>query len=560
MRPIVLRYTRAHLDLTHPRMIWVLRMVQLLISALSFVVAVNLAILVYARTVARLGEISVRTALGASRGRILAQLFVEALALTVVGAAAGLVLADIALGRIESMIPANGSVPFWLDFELSVGTMIYAFALAVVAAVIMGVLPGLKATGRGMQANLRELNGRMGARVGPVWTALVIAQVAVSVGVLPVAVLVAFEIARMEVAGPGFAAEKFVVGLVALSDESSVVDSNRVRARQLDLMSRLASEPGVSAVTFSSSIPGFAPDRRIQFEDESLREAGVRDVSTLNVDVSMFDTYGAKILAGRAFSARDLGVANAVVVNRTFTQSFLENRSALGLRFRYLRARPQTGAQVDEWYQIVGVVGDYPTLARAPGSGSAPTVYHPAAPGDDHVVALSVRFSGHVPAGFIQRFRKIGGDVDPALQVRRVVSLSEFYDEQRSIWRQLAWTLGLVTTSVLLLSAAGIYALMSFTVLQRTREIGLRAALGAAPYRIFISIFGRVARQLALGVLVGSLLSGAVLLSVDLSPSLAVGVLLTVAAIMLVVGLLAALGPARRGLRMQASEALKSGQ
>ncbi len=275
---------------------------------------------------------------------------------------------------------------------------------------------------------------------------------------------------------------------------------------------------------------------------------------------SMFDTYGAKILAGRAFSARDLGVANAVIVNRTFAQSFLENRSALGLRFRYLRARPQTGAQVDEWYQIVGVVGDFPSFPPAPGSGSAPTVYHPAAPGDDHVVVLSVRFSGHVPAGFIDRFRKIGAEVDPALQVRRVVPLSEFYDEQRSFWRQLAWALGLVTMSVLLLSAAGIYALMSFTVLQRTREIGIRAALGAAPYRIFISIFGRVARQLALGVLVGSLLSGAVLLSVDLSPSLAVGVLLTVAAIMLVVGLLAALGPARRGLRMQASEALKSGQ
>ena len=561
IRPIVLPYTRAHLDLTHPRMVWILRMVQLLISSLSFVVAVNLAILVYARTVARLGEIAVRTALGASRRRILAQLFIEALALTVVGAAAGLVLADIALGRIESIIPANGSVPFWLDFELSFGTVIYAFGLAVLAAVVMGVLPGLKATGRSLNANLHELNGRVGARVGPVWTALVIAQIAVAVGVLPVAVFVALEVVRQEVAGPGFAAEEFVVGLVALSDQTSAADSDRVRARQLELMSRLEAEPGVSAVTFSSSIPGFAPDRRIQFEDGApLREAGARDVSTLNVDVRIFDIYGAKILAGRAFSARDLGVANAVIVNRAFTQAFLENRSALGLRFRYSHAGQQTGAQVNEWYEIVGVVGDYPTFARAPGSGSAPTVYHPAAPGDDHLVALSVRFSGHVPAGFIQRFRKIAAEVDPALQVRRVVSLSEFYHQQRSIWRQLAWTFGLVTTSVLLLSAAGIYALMSFTVTQRTREIGIRAALGAAPYRIFISIFGRVARQLAVGMLVGSLVSGAVLLSIDLSPGLAVGVLMTVAAIMLTVGLLAALGPARRGLRMQASDALRSGQ
>ena len=558
LRPVVLPYTREHLDLTHPRMVWALRIGQLLIGALSFVVSINLAILVYARTVARLGEIAVRTALGASRRRIVAQLFIEALALSGVGAAAGLLLARLALGRIQLLVPVNGSVPFWLEFTLSVGTVMYAVALAVLAAVIMGVVPGLKATGGRLHATLRELSGRTGTRLGPMWTVLVVAQVAVAVAVLPVAVFMAWQVVRMEIAGPGFAAENFVVGMVALGDRTSGVDSDRVRARHLELVSRLEAEPGVSAVTFSSSIPGFAGDRRIQPEDgAALREAGTLDVSTLQVGVDMFDTYGAGILAGRPFNSSDLGAANTVV-NRAFTRQFLENRSPLGLRFHYARAQRQEDAQATEWYHVVGVVDDFPSFPTSPGSEGVPTVYHPAAPGDVHPFVLSVRFSQTIAPGFIERFRKIGAEVDPALQLNRVVQLSGFYDEVRSLWRHLAWGIGLVTISVLLLSAAGIYALTSFTVAQRTREIGIRTALGARPHELLLSVFGRVARQLVLGLLAGSLMSGAIFLSLDLSFGRATSLLLSVAGMMAVVGLLAALGPALRGLRIQASEALRT--
>jgi len=224
----------------------------------------------------------------------------------------------------------------------------------------------------------------------------------------------------------------------------------------------------------------------------------------------------------------------------------------LGVRFR--DARSQSPAP---WYQIVGVVADFPGFSPAPGSDGEPTVYHPAAPGEVHPFTLSVRFAGDIPAGFAGRFRRLGAEVDPAMQLRRVGPLSRFYDEQRALWRHLASALALVTASVLLLSAAGIYALMSFTVAQRTREIGIRAALGAAPHRQLLSIFGRVTRQLALGLLLGSLLSGAVFLNADLGFGRATAILLTVAAMMTIVGLLAALGPARRGLRIQASEALR---
>ena len=181
---LVRPYTRAHVDVSHPTLVWLLRIAQLLVGALSFVVAVNLAILVYARTVTRLGEIAVRTALGASRRRILAQLFIEAFALAILGAGSGLVLAHVALNRIQ-WLARNGGVPFWIRFELSPPTVIYALALAAFAAVIMGVLPGLKATGKRLAVNLHELNGRAGTQLGPLWTTLVVAQLAVAVAVLP---------------------------------------------------------------------------------------------------------------------------------------------------------------------------------------------------------------------------------------------------------------------------------------------------------------------------------------------------------------------------------------
>jgi hypothetical protein len=321
----------------------------------------------------------------------------------------------------------------------------------------------------------------------------------------------------------------------------------------------LQAEPGVSAVTFSSAVPGFASGRLLQFDkDPSVKYAGTLGADTLDVGLELLEAYGAEIVAGRGFTAADLGAAHAVIVNRTFVQEFLAAGSPLGIRFRYVAPTERPGTRATDSYQIVGVINDFPSFPPAPDSDGLPTVYHPATAGTVHPFVLSVRFSGSIPAGFIDRFRAIGVEVDPALQLRRVVPLSNYYHELRSVWRYLAWGIGLLTMSVLMLSAAGIYAMMSFTVAQRTREIGIRAALGASPRRLVSSIFGRATRQLGLGLLAGSLLSGAVFLNIDVRPGRAVALWAAVAAIILVVGLLAALGPMRRGLRIQPSEALRT--
>jgi predicted permease len=562
LRPVITPYTQVIED---PAIQWLLRAGQMFVAVLTLVVAINLAILVYARTVTRLGEIAVRTALGASRRRILAQLFMEALVVTVAGAAAGLGLARYALGVIQALNDADGGLAYWITFDLSPGVYLFAFGLAVMAALIMGVLPGLKATRAGVTAHLHELHGRSGTRLGATWTTLIIAQVAVAVAVLPPAVFVASRVIRMEVAGAGFPVESIVAGYVGPSADAPPLDRNRLATQQRELLAKLAAEPGVARVAFSAGMPGFGNTRRIRFTDgarvrtstDYIPDVGITDAflpSMTRVGVDAFATYGAEIVAGRDFSAADVGTTN-VVVNRSFVDTYLQEPNALGLLFRY-ESKDPNAAHV--WHQIVGVVRDFPAFPLNFQRDREPTIYHPASVGDINRPLLSVRFAGAVPPTFLKRFRDIGAEVDPTLQMTDVGVMTDLYVTLRMALRSLAWAAALITASVLLLSAAGIYALMSFTVAQRRREIGIRMALGAPPQRVMLNVFGRAAWQVSVGVLAGSLLSAGFFVAIGLGVRGAMPLLLTVAAIMAVVALLATLGPTRRVVRIQPVEALRT--
>jgi predicted permease len=561
LRPVVTPYTQVIED---PAILWAMRAGQLFAAALTVVVAINLAILIYARTVTRLGEIAIRSALGASRRRILGQLFSEALALALVGAAGGLGLARYALSVIQTLNDTDG-LPYWINFELSPGTAMFALGLAVLSALIMGVLPGLKATRAGLSAHLHELHGRSGTRLGATWTMLIVAQVAVAVAVLPAAVFIASRVIRMEVAGAGFPTESIVAGYAGLGSEGPPPHRDRLAAQQRELLARLAAEPRVARVAFSSGMPGFGATKAIRFQDgvrvragaDYIPDVGITEAllpSMTRVGVDAFDTYGVEILAGRDFAAADVGASN-VIVNRSFVDMYLQEPNALGLLFRYENKNPDA-AHV--WYQIVGVVRDFPAFPLNFQRDAEPTIYHPAGLGDMNPVLVSVRFAGAVPPTFINRFRDIGAEVDPALQLTSVGVMADLYGTLRMALRSLAWAAALITASVLLLSAAGVYALMSFTVAQRRREIGIRMALGAPPQRVMLNVFGRAAWQVSAGVIVGSVLSAGFFVAIGLDVLRALPLLLTVAAIMALVALLATLGPTRRAVRIQAIEALST--
>jgi putative ABC transport system permease protein len=542
LRLTALPYPREHVEIDRPDIVWSLRLVQTLVGALLIVVAANLSILVYARTVTRLGEIAVRSALGASRRRLLMQLFIEALALSLVGTVVGLIIADAGLSWLRALLVGSGGhLPFWITLDVSATTVAYAIGLAMVAALIVGVLPGLQSTGRRLHVNLHTQTGGTGRPLGALWTTLIVTQVAVASAILPLAVYLVKEVARMELTPPAFPAGEF---LLAHFDAT---------ARQEEVITRLESEPGVAAVVWSSNVPGFEGSLLVTAEGVPGREADDVVANVLDAGPGLFDAYEATVVAGRALTSADAGTG-AVVVNRAFAGYALNNADVLGRRLP--TGRPVNGGSRAE-IEIVGIVDDFPKFPPIPGSLFQPTIYRAAPANGPRSGFLTIRFRTAVTADAIARVRQIAADVDPVTPLRELTLLTEFYNSNRSLWRLISLALAAVTVSVLLLSAGGIYAMMSFTVAQRTREIGIRSALGANPRRILAGIFARVLAQLAIGLAIGSLLSGT-LVWTTLEWQEAMTVSIAVAVVVVIVGVVAAIGPARRGLGIQVVEALRA--
>jgi hypothetical protein len=286
------------------------------------------------------------------------------------------------------------------------------------------------------------------------------------------------------------------------------------------------------------------------------------------VGVGFFAAFDVATLTGRRLHAGDLG-APVVVVNRTFVRRILRGGNALGRRIRYTAGyrsggvmRVPPGAALERWYEIVGVVDDLPAHPLWSAETEA-RLYHPLAPGQISPATLIVRWHRGAAASAAARLREIAVAIDPTLRLNAIRFLDEIYRQERLARLVPVTGLGLVTLSVLLLSSAGIYALMSFTVTRRRREIGIRTALGANPRRILSDIFSRAFAQLAIGAVVGGAVGALVLAQEGLTegPLMAwerTFLLLAVSALLVAVGLLAAVGPARRGLRIQPTEALRA--
>ncbi|HKG90801.1 MAG TPA: ABC transporter permease [Gemmatimonadaceae bacterium] len=537
-----------------------------LIALLLGVVAMNVAVLVYARTVTRAGEIAVRTALGATRGRIVGQLFAEAFVLSALSALVGLGIVAVGLRMFDQAIAEafDGRAPFWMRPGLSFGTVLFALAMAVLAAIIVGVLPALRATGAQLRAAMGSLGSGARARLGPTWTALIVAEIAIAVALLPPAMYKGALTLRIALQPPGFAAgeylsTQFLVERDAQAGSDSLAEraaADSAHAIVTELLTRLANEPGVVGTTVTIGPPWEGGGGTIDVEGVDQPPQRVR-VAT--VDTSYFGLFGVRAVAGRAFAPADAALPRAdrpVIVNRSFVTERLGEGDPIGRRIRYR----SYGDEENPWITIAGVVEDFPAGVKTSGDMIAGMMYHLEAPGESRSAMLTIRLRGQTQESFMPTLRRIATSVDPMLQLSRTSTLDALHREYARAGAQLAIFVALTVGSVLLLSAAGIHALMSVTVNQRRREIGIRAALGAPRRRILASVLARAARQLALGVGIGlgaavavERLSGGEMMN-------GTGLLLVpgTAAFMLVVGLLAAAGPARRGLSVQPTEALRA--
>lgn len=521
------------------------------------VVSANVATLVFARTATRSWDITVRNALGASRGRIITQLFIEALVLAVVAAVVGLVLARFSLGWGLSLVAVGDSMPFWIDSSLSWKTVLYTALLTLFGAAIVGILPALRVTRVNVQNALRsESEAGSGLRFGGFWTSVIVVQVAFTVAFLPLAAGGVFESNRFRQRAEGIGAERYLTASVAMDLEDHRADSAafaaRARQRFDELERRLSAEPGVEQVAFADRLP-VEDQFKYQIEVDTTTGApatGLRTSTLVNVSRGFFDAFGTSVVAGRDFEPLDYETGRVMIVNESFARYVFGERNPIGQRVRIASGEISRFAG-ETWYEVVGMVRDFGWQLPRPQEQSA--MYLPWLPVPGASVSLAARVSD--PEALATRLRTIAADVDPTIRLTDVQPLAQVGGgEARINWAltSVAW---LISFIVLLLSATGIHALMSFTVARRTREIGIRAALGARPGRIVAAIFSRAFLQISAGVLVGSGLAALV----GLGSMRQVLLLLAADGSMLVVGLAACAVPLRRALRIEPTEALRSG-
>jgi predicted permease len=563
-RPVVRPYVHVLLDV-HQYPAWIVWAMQLFAALVLAAVAVTVAALVYARTASRQAEIAVRMALGAGRRRIVTQLFLEALALSSLAAVTGLLIANAAFRQIVAMNP--GSLPYWIERGLPASTVAYAMGLSVLAAFIVGVIPALAATGRRMQSTLRQMGGATGLRLGSTWSALIVVQVAVAVAVLPPVIAIAWNMVREPRAEPTFPVEEMLAlrlerdaapGWEASAAPSVEQAGESFAKTQAELIRRITVEPGVLGVTYASAPPRSGQRVRIEVEGGATTTDAARAVAlSSGVAPNYFDVFGARVLAGRPFGSGDAPDGAAAVVSRSFVRRFLGGGVALGRRVRGTAVAAGDSAQPGPWLEIVGVVDDLyddsgePELQR-------PAIYLPTALGAAPVT-VAVRTRGMDPGVLVPRLRGIAGAVAPGRPMT-VAGPDELRGGTHgAAIRFSVIVVSLVTLSVLLLSAAGISAMMSFAVTRRYREIGIRLALGASRRQVLRTIFSRSALQLGLGLAVGVAL--AVLLERLSGGELMRGqhhvLVPMVAALVTAAALLATAGPARQALRIRPMEALR---
>lgn len=300
------------------------------------VVCTNVATLVFARTATRGWEIAVRNALGASRGRIITQLFVEALVLAGIAAAVGLVVARVSL-RWGLGLLAGSELPFWIDDSLSWTTVLYTALLALFGAAIVGILPVLRITKINVQDALRRENAAgAGLRFGGFWTTVIVVQVAITVAFLPLAAGGVFESNRFRQRAEGIGAESYVTASLGIDREDHLTDSAafaaRARAGIEELERRLSAEPGVEHVAFADRLP-VEDQFKYQIEVDTTTGApatGLRTSTHVQVSRGFFAAFGTSVVAGRDFVPLDFEAGRVLIVNESFARHVLGGRNPIG--------------------------------------------------------------------------------------------------------------------------------------------------------------------------------------------------------------------------------------
>jgi len=523
------------------------------VGLVLLIACTNLASLLLARANVRRREIAVRIALGAGRGRLVRQLLTESLLLSVLAGVLGTALAAAALQLIVAFQPP---LPFTLALGLDLDRRVLLFALLVSLAtgVGFGLLPALRASATGPIESLRARGGEAPRRRAfALRDALVVAQVAGSLVLLVGAGLFLKSLSRAQAIDPGFDPERALV--FSLDLQAQGYDDARGAAFYRSLQERLAATPGVTAVSFSTNLPLTLGGERRSFRAVGYEPGPGEDMEVASsfVGASYFETLRTALVRGRGFTREDApGARPVVVVNEAFVRRFWPGRDGLGERL----ALPWHDGEVE--MEVIGVArdGKYSSLAEDP----TPYIFYPHRQLYRSQMAVVVRAQGD-PLALVPTVRRQVAELDATLPVYEVKTLTAHLGTALFPARAAATLLGLTGALALVLAAIGLYGVLSYLVTLRTREIGVRMALGARRADVVRLVVGRGLRLVAVGLAIGLALAALVtrfasFLLYGTSP-LDPATFGAVVALLVGVAVVAALQPARRAAGVEPVVALR---
>jgi putative ABC transport system permease protein len=536
----------------------------ILLGAVSFVLliaCVNVANLQMARLSARRGELSVRMALGAGRRRIVRQLLTEAVVLSLLGAALGVMLTQIAIGVTLPLVPQS-TLPRLGGIMIDARVMAFCLGLSLFSTLVIGLMPALRvsgaAFGEGLALNAggaRTMGDRQGERLR---TWLVASQIAMTLVLLVGAGLLIHSFVRLTSVSPGFesSGRDGVLQIVKVTlPERLYSEPERIHAFARDVLDRVRYLPGVTSASVINSVPFGMMFIQGDFEIEGQPKPTLF-AGTPKIDTGYFKTMGIPLLAGREFSARDTPEAPkvAIVSERIVRECFPGGPAqALGRRVR-LDDR-------GEWLTVVGVVADI--RQRGLDQEVKPMIYAPFQQDRSGFVRF-VSFVARTatPAGAAEGIRAEIRRAAPDLPIQSTVTMDEALAASVAQPRFRTLLLVLFAVTATLIATCGLYGLMAYAVTQRRREIGVRMALGADRRDVFRLVLARALGIIIAGIVVG--LAGAVGVTRVLQTFL-FGVTPTdpiaftiVTLLLMAVGLMAAWVPARRATRIDPCAALRA--
>ena len=523
------------------------------VGIILLIACANVAGLMLARATSREKEMAVRLALGAGRGRVIQQLLTESVMLSVAGAALGVLVAFWGATGLAEFLASNAYHPLQLDLHPDARVLLFTIGVALLTGIGFGLAPAFRGTRIDVAPTLKEnagsisARGHVGSRRFGLGSSLVVAQVALSMVVLIGAGLLLRTLEKLKSINPGFDTSNVL--LFSIDPTLAGYKENNIQNVYDDLTRRLAALPGVVSASYSSDalLDGGLWTSDVQVEGQKGKDTV--EVQMLAVGPEFFETMRIPLVAGRTLLGADMrSKQDVALVNQAFVRKFLESREPIGMHFG--------GADPGEaQHEIVGVVADtkYDDMRKA----DEPTAYVPLKNGE---LTFALRTAG-APGALISAVRKTVNDVDENLPVFGVRTQTQTIDRLLVNQRLVARLSSLFGLLGLLLACVGLYGLLSYEVARRTREIGIRSALGAQRRDVL-----RLVIRQGLVLIVVGLVAGVVAAygATRFLQSLLFGVRATdpwtfaaVCSLLVIVGVLACYIPARRATRVDPMVALR---